>query len=60
LTEAERTSGYLTLIFMVSEAMSSALKTRKGKPEKLSSPALANRQFQNRNQNIGRALSLIL
>ena len=30
--------------------MSSALITGKGKPEKLSSPALANQQFQNINQ----------
>ncbi len=30
--------------------MSSALMTGKGKPEKLSSPALANQQFQNINE----------
>ena len=35
---------------MVSEAMSSALITGKGKPEKLSFPALANQQFQNINE----------
>lgn len=31
--------------------MSSALITRKGKPEKLSCPALANQRFENKDKN---------
>jgi len=50
LTEAGRNSGAFALVSMVSEAMSSALITRKGKPEKLSSPALANQKFQNKSE----------